>query len=110
MSEFVEKTSVYVTIFIVLVVLTVITTAVSFYDFGVLNNVVALSIAGFKAFLVIMFFMHVRHGKPVTRLVIGASLLWLTIMLVLLFSDYATRAWLLTAPYRTWIIGDPSHS
>src|SRR5260370_13158086 len=44
-----------------LLVMTLITYVVAKFDLGPLNDVVALSIAVFKATAVILFFMHVRH-------------------------------------------------
>ena len=41
-----------------LLILTVITVWVAKFDFGAFNIAVALLIAGFKASLVVMFFMH----------------------------------------------------
>ena len=52
---------VYVTILCTLLVLTVITVAVSKVDFGAMNIVVAMVIASIKAVLVGLFFMHLKY-------------------------------------------------
>lgn len=93
MSEVIVPRRIYVAIFAALMVLTGLTTLVAFFDLGLANPVVALSIAVLKASLVVLFFMHVRWSSRLTWVIGGASLFWLGIMLVLTLSDYATRAW-----------------
>lgn len=83
----------YVSIFLVLMVLTAVTVWAAFIDMGSLNTVVALSIACLKAFLVIAFFMHVNKSEKLIWLFIGLGIYWLGIMLLFTFSDYATRGW-----------------
>jgi cytochrome c oxidase subunit IV len=61
-----------------------------------LNTPIALLIAGIKAALVILFFMHVIHSTRLTWVVIIASFLWLGVLFVLTFADYLTRLWNLT--------------
>ena len=85
---------IYFAVFFALLVLTASTVAVAFIDLGPLNNVVALGIAGLKATLVILYFMHVRYATRLTALVVGSGLFWLVIMIGLTFTDYATRGWL----------------
>jgi hypothetical protein len=41
------------------------------------NTVVALAIAGVKATLVVLFFMHVKYGTRLPKLAIVAALYWL---------------------------------
>jgi len=94
MSVHVVPVRVYLLVFVALLALTATTASVAFVDLGPLNNVVALGIAGVKAALVILFFMHVRYGTRLTPLVIAASLFWLVILFVLSLSDYLTRGWL----------------
>jgi len=60
-------------------------------SFGVLNDVVALTIAVAKALLVILFFMHVRYSSKLTMLIVVAGFFWLGIMIVLTMSDYLSR-------------------
>lgn len=59
MSGHVSPISLYITIFMTLMVLTVATVGAAFVDLGQFNFLVAMVIAGFKATLVIWFFMHV---------------------------------------------------
>jgi cytochrome c oxidase subunit 4 len=83
----------YFAIFAILMVCTYLTWQVAFFDLGALNTVVALGIAVFKAVLVILFFMHVRHGARLTWVVIIGGVFWLALMLIITMSDYLTRGW-----------------
>ncbi len=87
----VDSVRTYGLVFMSLIVLTIFTTAVSFVDLGAFSVVAALVIAVCKALLVALFFMHLRHSTVLTRLVVIGGLLWLLILLILTFADYATR-------------------
>lgn len=93
MSEHIVPTRIYYTVFAVLLMLTGLTTVVAFFDLGLFNPIVALSIAIVKASLVVLFFMHLRYSTRLTWVVGGAGIFWLGILLVLSLSDYLTRAW-----------------
>jgi cytochrome c oxidase subunit 4 len=80
-----------VAVFVSLLVLTALTTFVAYYDFGVVNPVVAMSIACLKATLVVLFFMHLRYSDRLTWIVGGAAVFWLGILLILILSDYLWR-------------------
>jgi len=84
---------IYFAVFASLMVLTGVTVAVAYFDLGPLNTIVALSIAVTKAALVILYFMHVRYGPSLTKLVVAGSFLWLFIMLSITMSDYVSRSW-----------------
>jgi len=84
---------VYLGIFAALSVLTVITVAAAQFDFGPLNNLVALGIATTKATLVVLYFMHARYSGKLTALVIAASVGFLFILVFLTLTDYVSRAW-----------------
>ena len=83
----------YFAVFLTLMVLTVLTVWVSRIDLGALNTSVAMAIAIVKATVVILWFMHVIHSPRLTWIVVIASFLWLAVMFVLFFADYATRGW-----------------
>lgn len=85
---------VYFTIITALFLLTGLTVWVAFQDFGVFNNVVALSIAVVKALLVAMFFMHLLYSARILWLFAGAGAVWFLIMIALMLSDYRSREWL----------------
>ena len=93
MSEHIVPTRIYYGIFAILMVCTAITVAVAYVDLGPLNAVVALSIAVFKAVLVVLFFMHVKYSTRLTWAVVVGSVFWLGIMLALTMGDYLTRGW-----------------
>lgn len=85
---------VYFTIITTLFLLTGLTVWVAFQDFGVFNDLVALSIAVFKALLVVMFFMHLKYSARILWLYAGAGGVWFIIMIALMLSDYRSREWL----------------
>lgn len=83
-----------VTIWIALLICTGLTAAAAFVDLGPANTIVALSIATFKAILVVLFFMHVKYThEKLTGLVIVSAIFFLLILLALSMADYATRLW-----------------
>lgn len=83
----------YLAIFAALIVGTVLTVVVAFFDFGFMNNVIMLAIAITKALLVVLFFMHVRWSSRLTWVVAGAGFFWLLIMFSLTMADYVSRGW-----------------
>jgi cytochrome c oxidase subunit 4 len=85
---------VYYLVFATLLLLTLVTVDVAFYDLGLLSTPLALGIATCKALLVIFYFMHVRYSPRLTWALAGAGFLWLLILIVLTLSDYLTRHWL----------------
>jgi cytochrome c oxidase subunit 4 len=85
---------IYVAVFSVLMILTVITVRIAFQDFGPWNTILALAIAVTKATLVILYFMHVRYSDRLTWVVVCGGFLWLAVLLVLTMSDYTARDWL----------------
>jgi cytochrome c oxidase subunit 4 len=93
MAEVIVSRSTYVAVYVALMCLTALTTFVAFFDLGLANPVVALSIAVLKGSLVVLFFMHMRWNSRLTWVIGGAALFWLGIMLVLTLSDYTTRGW-----------------
>ena len=94
MSEHVTSPTVYIAIFLALMVLTAVTVWVAFQDLGPLNDIVALTIAVSKASLVILYFMHVRYSTPLTKLVVVSGFLWLIFLIAITLSDYLTRGWI----------------
>ena len=86
-------TTVYYAIFATLLVLTGVTVAVAYIDLGRMNTVLALAIAGFKAIIVVLFFMHVKYSTRLVKLTLMAGMYWMGILLVLTLSDYLTRGW-----------------
>jgi cytochrome c oxidase subunit IV len=86
-----SATRVYYVVFALLLVCTYLTWQVAYFDLGRLNTVVALTIAGLKATLVVWFFMHARSSPRLTLVIAFGGLLWLAILLALTAGDYLTR-------------------
>ncbi|HVY94646.1 MAG TPA: cytochrome C oxidase subunit IV family protein [Bryobacteraceae bacterium] len=85
---------VYFAVFAALIVLTWVTAIVSTIDLGRLNIFVALSIAVFKASLVVLFFMHVKYGTRLTKMIVLCGLYWLLLLLFIAMADLWTRGWM----------------
>lgn len=94
MSLHVESLRNYLLVFGALMVLTLATVYVAYFDFGAWNNVVAMGIAVAKASLVVLIFMGVRNSSPLTKLVVVGALLWMVFMVGLTLTDYETRGFL----------------
>lgn len=92
-TEHVDSIKTYAFVFIGLIALTVLTTAVAFVDLGPFSVVVALAIACCKMLLVALFFMHLRHSTKLMRLVVLGGLLWLGILLTFTLADVFSRGW-----------------
>jgi cytochrome c oxidase subunit 4 len=86
--------SLYLTIFGALMVGTILTVVVAKFDLGPLNNIVMLAVAGAKALLVVLYFMHVRWGTRLTWVVAASGFFWLLIMFGLTMADYVSRGWI----------------
>ncbi len=93
MTAHIPKVKTLVMVWITLVILTGTTSAVSYVELGPWNVVVALAIAVTKASLVVWVFMGVRYTTTLTRLFVVAGLVWLSIMILITFSDYNSRSW-----------------
>jgi cytochrome c oxidase subunit IV len=91
--EHIVPRRIYYVIFGILMVCTYLTVQAALFDLGALNTVVALTIAVFKAALVVLFFMHMKYSTRLTWAVAAGSVFWLGILLALTLSDYLTRAW-----------------
>ena len=94
MSVHVLPMRTYVLVFLALMVLTAITVAAAFLDLGPLNTIIMIGIAGTKATLLVLYFMHVRYASRLIPVVILSGIFWLGILFVLLFADYGFRGWL----------------
>jgi len=93
MSGHISPKSTYITIFGALMVCTILTVLAAFINLGDLNFPVAITIAVFKATLVVLFFMHVMYASKLTKLIVGVAFFFLGIMLTLTMADYLSRGW-----------------
>jgi cytochrome c oxidase subunit IV len=89
----VPKVGTLVIVWATLIVLTAVTTFVSHLELGAFNIVMALLIAVLKASIVAWIFMGVRFTTSLTKLFVVAGLVWLSILILLTFSDYSSRGW-----------------
>ena len=64
-----------------LLVLTVVTVAVTWIDLGKLNIIVALAVAVVKAGLVAMYFMHLRWDSPMNGIVLITAMLFVAMFI-----------------------------
>ncbi len=82
----IAEVRVLLAVFAALIVLTVITVAVSYFDFGAMNLLVALGVAAIKATLVALWFMHLRYDSPVYAFIflVGVAFLGLFLMITML--------------------------
>jgi len=82
----------YAFVFVGLLLLTALTTAVAFVDLGEgLHEMAALTIALVKAVLVILYFMHVRYSDRLTWVFAAAGFFWLLILIGGTLDDVLTR-------------------
>ena len=81
--------STYAKVLGTLLVLTVITVLAAGFSFGSWNVIIALGIASVKASLVALFFMHLRHDKPMSAIIFvsGAAVLGVFLMICMLDSN-----------------------
>jgi cytochrome c oxidase subunit 4 len=86
-------TGVYHATLIALLILTAITVAASYIQFGSssANVTIALTIASIKATLVALFFMHLLQDKAVNSIIAVAGFLFLGIFLMFCLIDFNTR-------------------
>jgi cytochrome c oxidase subunit 4 len=96
MKDHIVPVRTYVIIFLALIILTWVTTAIAYIDLGPFNVYVALTIAVIKATLVVLFFMHVKYSEFVTKIYVAAGFFWLLIMIGMTLTDYISRTWLPT--------------
>ena len=91
MSDHVSPVSLYITIFAALMILTGVTVAAAYVNLDQFNFAVAMAIAGFKASLVVWYFMHVKYQSHLTKLTVATGLFFLSILLGMSLIDYVSR-------------------
>ena len=83
----------YAMVFGTLLVFTGITVGAAYVDLGILNPVVALAIASFKAVVVILFFMHVKYQSRLIKMTVASGFFVFLVLITMTLSDYISRAW-----------------
>jgi cytochrome c oxidase subunit 4 len=79
-----KQTRTYIGIFVTLMVMTVLTVAVSYFHMSVgLAILVALIIASFKGSLVAAFFMHLSHERKVIYWVLLLTVIFFIVLMAI---------------------------
>ena len=93
-NEHITSSRLYVTIWVILMVLTGTTVFAASVDLGIFNIVVALLIATIKGTLVVLFFMHLKYSPKLTMVTVIAAMFFMFLLFSLSMTDYLTRDWL----------------
>jgi cytochrome c oxidase subunit 4 len=75
------------TVFAGLIALTAVTVAVSYFDFGPINLMVALGVATIKAALVALWFMHLRYESGLHAFIFLVGVVFLGLFLIIAMFD-----------------------
>jgi cytochrome c oxidase subunit 4 len=81
----------YLLVWAALIALLLLTLGSAYLKLGWLNGPINLAIALVKALLVMIFFMHLRSGHHMLRIVAAAGFFWLVILIGLAFTDILAR-------------------
>jgi cytochrome c oxidase subunit 4 len=81
----------YIVVWIALMVLTATTVYVSYINFGMLNIVIALTIASIKATIVALYFMHLKFEDSITWVFALFPLSLLALLIAMTITDTFTR-------------------
>jgi cytochrome c oxidase subunit 4 len=74
-------------VFAALIVLTAITVAVSYFQFGPFNLIVAMGVATIKAALVALWFMHLRYDSGLNAFIFLVGIAFLGLFMVIAMLD-----------------------
>lgn len=74
-------------VFLALLLLTFVTVAATWIDFGEFNLWLAMGIATLKAALVALYFMHLRYDKPLNAILFVGALVFVALFLGLTLMD-----------------------
>lgn len=81
----------HIAILLALIFLTVITVAITWTDLGVWNTTAAMLIAGVKATLVLVYFMHLKFDQKIYTYMVLLVLAIFAAVIILTFFDYLNR-------------------
>jgi len=81
----------YLAVGAALLILTVITVAVSFVHFGGFNLVIAMVIASIKAVLVALIFMHLLYDNKLFMAIFLIALIFVSVFIILTMFDTLQR-------------------
>jgi cytochrome c oxidase subunit IV len=83
----------YMIVFGTLLIFTGVTVGAAYVDLGIMNPVIALAIACFKAVIVILFFMHVKYQSKLVKLTVISGFFTFLVLTTMTLTDYISRAW-----------------
>jgi caa(3)-type oxidase subunit IV len=90
-EHFLQPISVYIKVFIGLIILTGLTVLTSMFDFGIMNIVIAMLIALAKSTLVVFFFMQLKYDNIGDKVTFAAAFVFLAVFILLTSSDLFFR-------------------
>ncbi len=82
---------VFLNVLVALLILTIITVAISRFDFGSGNMIMAMAVAALKASLVMAVFMHLRWDTPINNIFFLSSFVILSLLFLFSFADGFAR-------------------
>jgi cytochrome c oxidase subunit IV len=91
MSEHHDHTKSYLLVLGTLLVLTVVTVWISYFDFGTFNVFIAMFVATVKGSFVCLYFMHLKEDNKVNQVVFISAFVFLAIFVGLTLSDTLYR-------------------
>ncbi len=94
LSHYISTVRSNLKVFGALIALTLATALSDYINLGPFNLIVALLIAGTKATLVVIFFMHLRFSGRITWAFVGLAVVFLAILIGMTFDDVITRHWI----------------
>lgn len=97
----------YILTFISLIILTMITVAVSYVDLGVLNIPVAIFVASIKMLLVAFIFMGLRFEKGINTILFVGSFACIIVFFLFTFSDIGFRGTIYKEEVKSFDIKSP---
>lgn len=78
-------------ILLILLSLTFATIEITSIHLGAFTVTAALLIAGFKGFLVLSYFMHLKHESMLLRILVAMVFVLFALIVLITFIDYAYR-------------------
>jgi len=81
----------HIMVLLTLIVLTILTVAITSIDLGPYNTAAALVIATIKIILVLMYFMHLRFDQVIYRIMAIMVLCIYSAVIIVTFLDYLNR-------------------
>jgi cytochrome c oxidase subunit IV len=78
-------------VLIALLTLTAITVMVTSFHFGAFSVGIALIIASIKAFIVLTYFMHLKHESRTIKLLVSGVFVLFALVVIITFFDYLFR-------------------